>query len=174
MVTFLFLAAPHHIWDLSSKTKDEPCAPCSAEWTTGPPGKFWCSLIFQTVKERAHQGKKGKWFVITLFQNLRQYNNKKPKTYMCIILIWWEGKKAYCDPELTLKVKVIQSHLTLCDPMDHTVHGILHARTLEWVAFSFSKGSSQPRDRTQVSHTAGRFFTSWATIKNAFFFSNRK
>ena len=46
--------------------------------------------------------------------------------------------------------------------MDYTVHGILQARILEWVASPFSKGSSQPRDGTQVSHTAGRFFTSWA------------
>ena len=47
--------------------------------------------------------------------------------------------------------------------MDYRVHGILQARTLEWVAFPFSRGSSQPRHRTQVSPTAGRFFTSWAT-----------
>ena len=48
---------------------------------------------------------------------------------------------------------------------DYTVHGILHARILEWLAFLFSRGSSQPRDQTQVSHIAGRFFTSWATRK---------
>ena len=46
------------------------------------------------------------------------------------------------------------------DPMDYTVHGILQVRRLEWVAFPFSRGSSQPRDRTQVSHIAGKFFTS--------------
>ena len=62
-----------------------------------------------------------------------------------------------------LKVKVTQLCLTLCDLMDYTVHGILQARILEWVAFPFSRGSSQPRDRTQVSHFAGGFFTSWAT-----------
>ena len=44
---------------------------------------------------------------------------------------------------------------TLCDPMDHRVHGILQARILEWVAFPSSKGSSQPRVWTQVSHIAG-------------------
>ena len=44
-------------------------------------------------------------------------------------------------------VKGAQSCLTLCDPMDYTVHGILQARILEWVAFPFSKGSSQPRDQ---------------------------
>ena len=47
-----------------------------------------------------------------------------------------------------LKVKVAQSCPTLCNPMDYTVHGILQARILEWVAFPFSRGSSQPRDWT--------------------------
>ena len=47
--------------------------------------------------------------------------------------------------------------------MDYIVYGILQARILEWVAFPFSRGSSQPRDQTQASHTAGRFFTSWAS-----------
>ena len=59
-----------------------------------------------------------------------------------------------------LEVKVTQLCLTLCDPMDYTVHGTLQARILEWIALPFSRGSSQPRDRTQVSPIAGRFFTS--------------
>ncbi|CAM9452049.1 unnamed protein product [Rangifer tarandus platyrhynchus] len=58
------------------------------------------------------------------------------------------------------KVKVAQSYLAPCDPMDYTVHGIFQARILEWVAFPFSRGSSQPRDGTQVSHIVGGFFTS--------------
>ena len=45
-----------------------------------------------------------------------------------------------------VKVKVAQSCLTLCNPVIYTVHGILQARILEWVAFPFSRGSSQPRD----------------------------
>ena len=49
---------------------------------------------------------------------------------------------------------------TRCNPMDYAIHGILQARILEWVAFPFSRGSSQPRDRTQVSCIAGGFFTS--------------
>ena len=61
------------------------------------------------------------------------------------------------------EVQVAQSCLTLCNSMDYTVCGILQARILEWVAFPFFRGSSQPRDQTQVSHTAGGFFTSWAT-----------
>ena len=63
--------------------------------------------------------------------------------------------------------------LTLCDPMDcslpgSSVHGILQARILEQVAISFSRGSSWPRDRTQVSCIAGRFFTVWATREAQF------
>ena len=48
-------------------------------------------------------------------------------------------------------------------PWTNIVHGILQARILEWVAFPFSRGSAQPRDQTQVSCIAGRFFTNWAT-----------
>ena len=63
-----------------------------------------------------------------------------------------------------------QSCPTLCDPMDcslpgSSVHGIFQARVPEWVAISFSRGSSQPRDQTQVSRTTGRRFTVWATRK---------
>ena len=57
------------------------------------------------------------------------------------------------------------SHVQLCNPTYYTVHGILQAWILQWGAFLFSRGSSQPRDWTQISHTAGRFFTSWATRK---------
>ena len=59
-----------------------------------------------------------------------------------------------------VKVKVAELCPTLCNPMDYIVHGILQARILEWVAFPFSRGSSQPRDQTRVSSIAGRFFTS--------------
>ena len=61
--------------------------------------------------------------------------------------------------EHVCEVKVAKLCLTLCDPMDYTVHGILQVRILEWVAFPFSRGSSQPRDQTQVSLIAGIFFT---------------
>ena len=61
-----------------------------------------------------------------------------------------------------------QSCPTLCDPMDcslpgSSIHGIFQARILEWVAISFSRRSSRPRDWTQVSCNAGRCFTIWAT-----------
>ena len=56
-------------------------------------------------------------------------------------------------------MKVTQSCRTLCDPMDCIVHGIFQARILEWVTFPFSRGSSRPRNQTQVFHIAGGFFT---------------
>ena len=64
--------------------------------------------------------------------------------------------------------KVAQSCLTLCDSMGYSlpgssVHGTSQARVLEWVAISFSRGSSQPRDWTPVSCIADRHFTAWAT-----------
>ena len=63
---------------------------------------------------------------------------------------------------------VSQSYLTLCCPMDcspldSSVHGISQARILEWVAMPSSRGSSRPRDQTQLSCIAGRFFTDGAT-----------
>ena len=66
----------------------------------------------------------------------------------------------YCDTH----TQVAQSCLTFCDPMDcnlsgSSVHGIFQAIVLEWIAISFSSGSSQPRDRTQVSHIVDRLST---------------
>ena len=65
-------------------------------------------------------------------------------------------------------VLVAQLCLTVCNPMDcsppgSSVHGTLQAKILEWVATSFSRGCSQPRDWTQVTFIASRFFTIWAT-----------
>ena len=77
----------------------------------------------------------------------------------CLILL----KMFEININFPLKVKVTQSYLTLCNPMDgslpgSSVHGILQARILEWVAILFSRGSSQPRDQTQVSCIAGTFY----------------
>ena len=70
------------------------------------------------------------------------------------------GKSELVTLVVSMKVKVTQSCPGLWDPMGYAVHGILQARILEWVAFPFSRGSSQPRDRTHVSRIAGGFFTS--------------
>ena len=76
----------------------------------------------------------------------------------------------HCIVLWIVKVKVTQSCLTLCDSMDcylpdSSVHGVLQARTLEWVAIPFFRESSQPRDQTRISCIAGRFFTIWAIRK---------
>ena len=91
--------------------------------------------------------------------------------YWNIILKCSIFKKAasYVTPlRMKVKVQVAQSCLTLCNPIDYTVHGILQARILEWVAFPFSRVSSQPRDQTQLSCIAGGFFTIWATRESPF------
>ena len=75
----------------------------------------------------------------------------------------------YCSLSIELySHQHCDSCLTPCNPMDcslpgSSVHGIFQARILEWFAISFSRGSSFSRDQTQVSSTAGRFFTDWTT-----------
>ena len=77
---------------------------------------------------------------------------------------------SYFSPffRLESESEVAQSCLTLCDPMDcslsgSSIHGIFQARVLEWISISFSRGSSQPRNRTRVSCIAGRRFILWDT-----------
>ena len=78
--------------------------------------------------------------------------------------VWNTGKDRSYQGTQKVKVKVKSlSRVRFCDPVDcnlpdFSVHGILQARILEWIAISFSRGSSQPRDRTQVSHIGGRCF----------------
>ena len=82
----------------------------------------------------------------------------------------WRSWTAYW-PSAWVNAKSLQLNPTLCDPVDcslpgSSVHGILQARILEWVAIPFSRGSSQPRDQTLISYVsslAGRFFTTSAT-----------
>ena len=74
--------------------------------------------------------------------------------------------------------EVAQLCLALCDPEDYSppgssIHGILQARILEWVAISFSRGSSWPRDWTQVSRITGRRFNLWATREAGLIHRNR-
>ena len=73
-----------------------------------------------------------------------------------------ECRGKWINPIEVLWSEVAQSCPTLCPP-GSSIHGIFQARVLEWVATSFSRGSSWPRDWTQVSRIAGRRFTIWAT-----------
>ena len=73
----------------------------------------------------------------------------------------WRERSSYC---VCVCVCVCNSHVRLCDPMDcsqpgSSVHGILQARILEWVAISFSRASSQPRDRTHSFLLCGRILS---------------
>ena len=88
----------------------------------------------------------------------------KPRKEGCMVLEENVGR----GRQKGRKELLAQSYPALCDPMDcslpgSSVHGILQARILEWVAISSFRGSSRPRDQTQVSCIAGRFFTIWAT-----------
>ena len=82
---------------------------------------------------------------------------------------WWLEISLPPHPWSEVKwSEVAQSCLTLCEPMGcslpgSSVHGIFQAIVLEWIAISFSGGSSQSRERTRVSHTVDRRFTVWAT-----------
>ena len=110
---------------------------------------------------------------LTELQNQSDIHVLSTKLCLC----WW--KYYYFEIEMKYKrkyfkqnkvkftikcyVKVSQSCLTLWDCIEYIVRGILQVRILEWVAIPFSRGSSQPRDRTQVSQLAGKFVTSWDT-----------
>ena len=79
------------------------------------------------------------------------------------IVFWGAPKSADGDCSMKLKKSLLLPTLTLCDRMDYSppgcsAHGILQARILEWVAITFSRGSSRPRDQTQVSRIGGRHF----------------
>ena len=78
----------------------------------------------------------------------------------CPAVTWYPGRRQHVEQRV--KVKAAQPCLTLCNPKDYAVHGILQARILEWVVYPFSRGSSWPKNRTGLSRIAGGFFTNWA------------
>ena len=101
-------------------------------------------------------------------KSLLQYYSSKASILWCSAFFIVQLSHPYMQWSA---VKVPQSCPTLCNPTDYKVHVILQARILEWVAFLFSRGSSQPRDQTQLSRIAGEFFTSWATSLPPLLFS---
>ena len=127
-------------------------------------------VILAMRKSPITKGSRILWFYSQEMSRRHKLHRKKVDWWWSRAKGWggreWEGplsrdRVSFWRTEV--KVKVAQLCPTLWDPMGYTVHGILQARILEWVAFRFSKGSSQPRDRTQVSCIVGRFFTNWAT-----------
>ena len=88
-------------------------------------------------------------------------NEKYGSFITCLQILW-------CPSLQESESEVTQLCPTFCNPMDcslpgSSIHGIFQARILEWIAISFSRRSSQPRDWTQVSRIVGRCFTIWAT-----------
>ena len=126
------------------------CGPGLANWNSGPSDQI---MITHRYLSGSSQTKWNQWDLIwSLCHNYRM------KEALSLLFL----KK--------VKVLVIQSSPTVRDPVEcsppgSSVHGILQTRILEWVAIPFSRGSSQDRDRTQVSHIPDRFFTIWATRK---------
>ena len=92
----------------------------------------------------------------------RYYSSSQ--NFDCLLLL----SKIYKNKRKVKWSEIAQSCPTICDPVDcsppgSSIHGTLQARTREWVAISFSRGSFWPRDRTQVPCIAGRCFNLWAT-----------
>ena len=144
---------------LVGHAEDLLCSPWP-RWTMGSSRQeYWSGLPFPTPGDLPHPGIKP----------------GSPALQEVSLLSESPGKPIYISSilfRLRLWVAILclvaQSCPTFCDPMNgsppgSSVHGILQARLLEWLAISFSRGSSSPRNQTQISHIAGRCFCLWAT-----------
>ena len=99
-----------------------------------------------------------KWKLLGLVQLFANYMDCSLQTPLSM-----EFRQEYWSGELFPSTGDLPNPEVNCSLPDSSVHGILQARILEWVAYPFSRGSSQPRNWTGVSHIAGRKFTSWTT-----------
>ena len=132
--------------------------------------KYW-SFSFNISPSNEYSGMisfRMDWFHLLSVQrtlkSLLQHHSSKASILWCSVFFIFQLSRPYMTIGKTIALTrrtFVGNELcpTLCNPMDYTVHGIVQARILEWVAFPFSRGSPQPRDRTQVSHIAGGFFT---------------
>ena len=116
---------------------------------------YWQKQIFWALNSKEN------YYVDPLIKVTKEHRGQWFDSWVCNMLT--SESLSFCQYVDEMKKKKVQSWTTLCGPMDYTVHGTLQARILEWFAFPFFIGSSQPRDRTQVPGIGGRFFTSWAT-----------
>ena len=129
----------------------------STVWITINCGKFWKRWGYQTTWPASWE---------TCMQVRKQQLVPRPGIKPMSLALA-DGFLTTGPPGNFLQLTESESHSVVSDSLQphglYTVHGILQARILEGVAFPFSRGSSHPRDRTQVSLIAGGFFTSWAT-----------
>ena len=134
---------------------------------------LWASLVAQLVKNPPAMQETLVWFLgweDPLEEGMASVflPGESPRTEEPGGLQYIGSQRVGHDRATKHSMKWSESHSVVPDsviPINYIIHGILQARILEWVAFPFSRGSSQPRDQTQVSHIAGRFFTSWAIGK---------
>ena len=125
-------------------------------------------FLFKEEEIEAQRGQMGISWVVQVVKTLC-FRCRRPgqETKISVAMLCSQRKRQLICPQSRC-VLVTQSCPTLCDPTNcspqsSSIHVILQTRILEWIAISFSRGSSQPRDRTRVSHIAARFFTIWAT-----------
>ena len=114
------------------------------------------------------------WLLGKVQNSIRSCHWKKFSSLHKISYLFFCGGTCFTFTCFTFFFLITQSCLTLCNSMDcslpgSSVHGIFQARILEWVAISFSRGTSLPRDQTWVSRTIGRRFTVWATREAPWF-----
>ena len=124
--------------------------------------KYW-SFSFSTSPSNEHSGLiffRMDWFYLLEVQetlkSLLQHHSSKASIlgYSAFFMV------QLSHPYVTTGKTIALTRWTfVCNPMDYRVHGILQDRILEWIAFPFSRVSSQSRDRTQISRIAGRFLT---------------
>ena len=96
------------------------------------------------------------WVAMSASRGFSPFRNQICVSYISCIAGRFFTTSATWEALKQGEMKVAQSGVTLCDPMGYTVQGILQARILEWVVFPFSRGSSQPRELTQVSEALER------------------
>ena len=124
---------------------------------------FWNSLAFTVI-----QGMLASWSLVPLTFPNPAWTCGSSWFMYCWTLAWRLLSITLLVCAAAAAAKSLQLCPTLCDPIDGSppgspVPGIFQAKILEWVAISFSRGSSRPRDRTRVSSIVGRRFTIWAT-----------
>ena len=138
-----------------------------ANWQNSAVVTDWKRSVFIPIPKKGKVKEYSNYGTIVLISHTSKVMLKilqaRPQQY-----VNWELPDVQAGFRKGRESEVAQLSPTLCDPMDcsppgSSIHGILQARVLEWVAISFSRGSSQPMDRTPVSHTTGRLFTVWAT-----------
>ena len=139
--------------------------------------KFQELVMDREAWRAAVHGVTRSWTWLSSWTELKLFYKKKKKKRICvgkskdfIHTVVETLKRSVCLMGYFFFLSLTQSSPTVCSPMDcsppgSSAHGIFQAKILEWVALPFSRGSSQPRDWTQVSCIAGRLFTIWATRK---------